>query len=791
MGKGKLCVLVAGVVLGLAVPCLGAAGPMLVAGCNPMQHPPGLYVADADGNDMVRLLWSAPPGEWNCLAEPDWSPDGTSVVLTYNCQLAVMDLAAMLDFPWEPTPTVIHECGWAPSWSPTGDRIAFQKMSDISLINPDGSGWRNVTGPLQYEPEAVCLEWEALSWTPDGMGLVCQAHCPEGAGVNDLYHLTDLEGPGVPTVVQLIATPDVSEESPAVSPDGSELAYSAGAPWADPLPAAGVCVADFPGLTTVRVLTDDPGYRDRVCAWTPDGEYVYFLRCTTGDHPRTWQLCRVKADGSEPEEAVPGVADWGWQALGGVSFLKRGVYGTSSYALPGYTGVPFSVGVVGVENLAGLQTTLRFKDCCNIFDTMDSCTAGSMISHWAMVGPTIDQAAGTVKTIAYAPNPGLDQVAGTGELLHLTASMTMYEDLSWDQGACAVWFDPLKLSDDWGDPIEMPVVVGGMSLKPFSYLEVSGVPVYVEADEVDPVPFGVTITARGDMDELLPWVDNEVELFVEMPEEDYGYPTVYSDIITPTSTALVEGSWTGEVAITGSVREPARILARYQDWGGRSSEFSTLTKGDINADGVIDIFDVVKTANMAIGRGTWADWQWWAADMNRDEEVNIFDVVLCAGAAASALSVTGETTGFASQGPDAAEPVWVTSTVTSTKLQTMLEVDLSDCAGLAGIQVALVYDASRLRYAGASAGPLLRGGGDWAVLDNDLGGVVRAIAFTPTLRALSGGSGGILSFTFDQVGRGNGKAGLTSVQLSAPGGVEIPCEMGRGKGKAKGGGKDK
>ncbi|NIR03618.1 MAG: hypothetical protein GTN78_26065, partial [Gemmatimonadales bacterium] len=463
----------------------------------------------------------------------------------------------------------------------------------LHVVDADGSNLRLLASAERAAP----------SWAPDESSIIFSTSIEIGAASGDLYLVTNIDGPGDPVVTQLTSTMDVGERVPKVSPDGLTVAYASGPVAAEGPAPSSVILADYPTLTNPQVLTSEADCMDVPQGWTPDGQYIYFTRAELVTGPSeslvasSWRLWRVKADGSELAELVPGLEDWDGGIWSGVTFLKQGVHGSAAYTLPGYTNVPLSIAAVGVENLAGLQTDLRFKDCCNIFDTMDTCAKGAMIDHWAMVTPSFDQVAGTVDVIAYAANPELDKVSGTGYLLNLTASMAMYEDLWWDQGTSPVFFAGVKLSDDWGEPIDMPVITGGLTLKPFSYLELSAVPAQVMADEVDPEPFSLTITARGDADELLPWVAKQVELFVEMPT-DPDYPIwdwwIYNDIITPTSVALVDGTWTGDVSILGPVNPPARILARYEDWGGRSNDFTTLAKGDINADGVIDIFDVVK-----------------------------------------------------------------------------------------------------------------------------------------------------------------------------------------------------
>ena len=786
MGRFLACALVVtSLLFVLMQPAFAAPGQMIFSGCNPMQQSPGLFVSDPDGGDAVRVLWAAQPGEWECMMNPDWSPDGIKMVLTYQCQLAVLDFCCLL--PWaEPEfkePTIIRDCGKNAKWSPTGDRIAFLSEEGLALINPDGSGYRLLVADADGE----------VTWSPDGLSIVLGGPYP---AAGDLYQVTGIDDPS-PTILQLTDTPSTAETSPALSPDGLELAYSEGVlvegwKWeVDPMPQAGIRVVDYPAMTTVRILTDNPAYHDSASCWSPDGVYIYFTREDATWHPREYRLWRVKADGLEPEEPVPGLTEWD-SVTGGTSFLKRGVYTSARYTLPGYTDVPVSMGIVGVQNLAGFQADLQFRSCCDIVETIDSCLPGLMVDHWSFLDPNIDQDAGWVKALAFAMNPGLDQVSGSGELLNLAASLTMPGVAGSDEGVTPFWCSDLQLSDDWGDPIDMPSVIGGLVLKPLSSLELSEVPAQVWADYDYAEPFGLTVAARGDMDELLPWFGREIEFFVEMPDPDYGYPTLYREMVSPTSVAMVDGVWTGDVSILGPVQEPACILARYKDWGGRTNTFSALVKGDVSGNGAIDVFDVVKVANIAIERGTWTETEMWAADLNGDSEVNIFDVVRCAKKAMEAMeSMAIGRAGAARATAPPTEPVTITTDITATGAQVVLSVNLSNCAGLAGLQVELDYDTKKLAYSGVSAGELLTGASSWSVMANDLGGQVKTIAYTPSAEVLSGGDGTILTLTFNQTGKGKAKVDVTSVELADVEGSEIPSQTSARKGGGSGKGKDK
>ncbi len=129
---------------------------------------------------------------------------------------------------------------------------------------------------------------------------------------------------------------------------------------------------------------------------------------------------------------------------------------------------------------------------------------------------------------------------------------------------------------------------------------------------------------------------------------------------------------------------------------------------------------------------------------------------------------------------EAPELVEVSTSTSDTEGEAVVAVNLSDCAGLAGIQVDLRYDPRRLAHPTVSPGALLDGRGDWVVLGNDLDGLVRAIAYTPSMDVLSRGEGAILVFTFEKLGKQAGKVTLDSVVLSTQDATEIAAVVAKG-----------
>ena len=107
-------------------------------------------------------------GTW---LQPDWSPDGRNVVYAFaenpdapSDSLVIVSVDSGLPQQIYPAPgeeaSVLH-----PTWSPTGDEIAFVSGGVLYAIRPDGTGLRVIMAELPGR------RVDGLSWSPDGTRL--------------------------------------------------------------------------------------------------------------------------------------------------------------------------------------------------------------------------------------------------------------------------------------------------------------------------------------------------------------------------------------------------------------------------------------------------------------------------------------------------------------------------------------------------------------------------------------------------------------------------------------------
>lgn len=272
----------------------------------------GIYLVRPDGSDRRFPIRGVPSGVQE---HPEWSPDGTQLLLTVTEGEETEDVWVADAATWEARRLVDCEtpCSSAdePAWSPDGSTVAFQRLveeggeltSTLELLDVATGATRVV---LVAPTRRVIL---APRWSPDGTRLVVELLELAGDGADaamagDGLAIVDLAAAS--PVLQEIVPPDRFANNPDWSPGGDRIVFSAPAEGGEP----GGRLSD---LWTVAPDGTDPFQVTDLAAsggtaihptFTPDGEQILFVR----DDPaagRMGVIAAVRPDGTGLGPATP------------------------------------------------------------------------------------------------------------------------------------------------------------------------------------------------------------------------------------------------------------------------------------------------------------------------------------------------------------------------------------------------------------------------------------------------------------------------------------------------------
>ena len=242
---------------------------------NPIVDERGIFVANADGSDPVRLSEG-----WND-GWPSWSPDGSLIVFTRT---------AVQPGDERCIPGTPHE---------------FRCPTDIYVMDADGSNVERLTADPAGEFMPV--------WSPDGGRI---AFAREGDPLAGTYEAIYTMRPDGTNVRQVSSASGGSDVWPSWSPDGSAIAFAAirNEDW-------GIWTVDADGSNERLILGGTgAGYVDNP-AWSPDGSLIAFVgNLTVDDYSAEDALYVMRPDGTDvrPIADAPsiGVAgDIAWQPI--------------------------------------------------------------------------------------------------------------------------------------------------------------------------------------------------------------------------------------------------------------------------------------------------------------------------------------------------------------------------------------------------------------------------------------------------------------------------------------------
>ena len=228
---------------------------------------PGLYTI-TPGGTAAKL-----PGTSGGENHAAWSPDGSRIAFrspsSSNYEISVMNADGSGRRQLTTTPVAEGE----PTWSPDGSRIAFVNNSsgtdttsdpEIWVINADGSGLTQLTNTAQG------VEDRQPSWSPLGNQIAFVSEGRTGQTNSDIYVMDTI--PATDDGVNLTddtATPvyQYNDEDPSWSPDGAQITYST---------IADVWKMNSNGTGKTN-LTNGSGGGNQP-AWSPDNSRIVYSR---------------------------------------------------------------------------------------------------------------------------------------------------------------------------------------------------------------------------------------------------------------------------------------------------------------------------------------------------------------------------------------------------------------------------------------------------------------------------------------------------------------------------------
>jgi TolB protein len=244
-----------------------------------------LEVIDGTGSDRRRLATNVIPSPVGQGQIDVWSPDNkwlaAGVLAGGEKRILLVDIVSG-------NGEIVGPIGATnPLWSPDGRLLAFSRMRDgrsvLAVMQPDGSGYREVSGDLgDFNVSG------ANNWSPDGVWVYFGADRNDCRPACDLNTESNIYRARVAAGYSEQLTSQVMSAAPALSPDGTTVAYS---DWPSGLGTQNLMLMDADGGNQRLLL--ESAIND---GWSNDGE---FLLTEWRPQASTWELMVLRPDGTD------------------------------------------------------------------------------------------------------------------------------------------------------------------------------------------------------------------------------------------------------------------------------------------------------------------------------------------------------------------------------------------------------------------------------------------------------------------------------------------------------------
>src|SRR5436309_363007 len=173
-----------------------------------------------------------------------------------------------------------------PAFSPDGKKIAFiRDFQGIFVMNPDGNGQRQI---LDGPPMGFGSITSFPDWSPDGKKIAFNGTVKSSSDGADVY-VINADGTGLTR----LTTDPADDSSPAWSPDGTKIAFSSIRNRVPNEVNYEIYVMNADGSNQTRI-TNNTKF-DHSPAWSPDGTRIAF----TSRRDDNFEIYMMNADGSD------------------------------------------------------------------------------------------------------------------------------------------------------------------------------------------------------------------------------------------------------------------------------------------------------------------------------------------------------------------------------------------------------------------------------------------------------------------------------------------------------------
>jgi TolB protein len=260
---------------------------------------PDIWTMNPDGSGTVNVTASAASE-----STPAWSPDGQQIAFTGGASVWVMDA----DGGNERQVTPGQFIGFRPAWSPDGSNLTFEYFA-LYVIDRNGGNPDEISRPSTGDGAGD----DSPDWSPDGNSIAV-ARDAQFSGTHFFSHTGTVTLVHPSGMSETPLTGSFLDRSPSFSPDGETIVFSR---QPDPFDATGLAdLYTIPATGgTPTPLTETPDIHEEEPVWSPDGTKIAFVAEVAGNT----DIYVMNADGTGRQRITtdPGAErDPNWQTLG-------------------------------------------------------------------------------------------------------------------------------------------------------------------------------------------------------------------------------------------------------------------------------------------------------------------------------------------------------------------------------------------------------------------------------------------------------------------------------------------